>query len=170
MVNFIIAAGILACAYLAVKENKLLVSALWLALTSALVSFLMYRLGAAEVAVVELSVGAGLVTVLFVFAINIIGNESVASQSPLPRPLAWVAVIVGGLLLAWMILPSMQLERFTAVLEQQGQLAGLFRSVLWVDRSVDLLLQIVLIFSGILAVLGLIGNDDGLEGSEEKQA
>jgi uncharacterized MnhB-related membrane protein len=168
MINFLIAAGTLTCAVLAVRENRLLISALWLALTSALVSFLMYRLGAAEVAVVELSVGAGLVTVLFVFAINISGSATVVGQVPVPRPLAWVAVVMTGLLLAWMILPSMQLERFAAVLEQQGQLAGLFRSVLWKDRSVDSLLQVVLIFAGVLAVLGLIGKDDELGQKKEE--
>jgi uncharacterized MnhB-related membrane protein len=160
MIDFIIAAGLLACAFLAVRENKLLVSALWLALTSALVAWLMYRLGAAEVAVVELSVGAGLVTVLFVFAINITGGEAVEGKVPLPRPLAWIAVVLAGLLLAWMILPSMQLERFTAVLGQEGELAGMFRSVIWKDRSVDTILQVVLIFAAVLAVLGLIGKEE----------
>lgn len=160
MVDFLIAAGILVCALLAVREHRLIVSALWLALTSALVSFLMYRLGAAEVAVIELSVGAGLVTVLFVFAINIVGEETLSDQVLLPRPLAYVAVVATGLFLAWMILPAMQLERFALVLGQQGELAGLLRSVLWHDRSVDTLLQVVIIFAGVLAVLGLIGNGD----------
>lgn len=166
MINFLIGVGILVCALLAVRENRLLVSALWLALTSALVSFLMYRLGAAEVAVVELSVGAGLVTVLFVFAINIAGDESLDAKVPISRPMAWITVVVTGLLLAWMILPAMQLERFNIVLGQPGELAGLFRSVLWDDRSVDSLLQVVLIFAGVLAVLGLIGDD---QGRQEKQ-
>lgn len=160
MGNFLIGAGILVAAVYAVRENRLLVSALWLALTSALVSWLMYRLGAAEVAVVELSVGAGLVTVLFVFAINIAGDEALVKQALVPKELAWIAVVVSGLLLAWMILPSMQLDRYAAVLGQQGVIAGLFRSVLWQDRSVDVLLQVVLIFAGVLAVLGLIGNGE----------
>jgi len=166
MIDFLIGVGTLACAFLAIRENKLLVSALWLALTSALVSWLMYRLGAAEVAVVELSVGAGLVTVLFVFAINITGGEKTEDKVPLPRPLAWIAVVLSGLMLAWMILPSMQLERFSAVLGQEGELAGLFRSVIWQDRSVDSILQVVLIFSAVLAILGLIGKEHNNEPSE----
>lgn len=160
MGNFVIGAGILVAAVLAVRESRLLVSALWLALTSALVSWLMYRLGAAEVAVVELSVGAGLVTVLFVFAINIAGDEALVKRALVPRELAWIAVVISGLLLAWMILPSMQLDRYASVLGQQGVIAGLFRSVLWQDREVDVLLQVVLIFAGVLAVLGLIGSSE----------
>jgi len=53
----------------------LIASALWLAGVSALVSIMCYLLGAYAVAVIELSVGAGLVTVLFVFAISIAGEE-----------------------------------------------------------------------------------------------
>ncbi|MEJ5314789.1 MULTISPECIES: hydrogenase subunit MbhD domain-containing protein [Anaerolinea] len=157
MVDLFIGAGILFCAYKAMQENRLLVSALWLALTSALVSWMMYRVGAAEVAVVELSVGAGLVTVLFVFAINIAGDESLTRQSLVPRPLAWFAVVFSMGLLVWMIMPALQSERMRAVLEQTGVLAGLFRSVLWNDRRVDTLMQVVLFFAGALAVLGLIG-------------
>ncbi len=111
----------------------------------------------------ELSVGAGLVTVLFVFAINITGDEMLSDKVLLPRPLAYVAVAITGLMLGWMILPAMQLERFSLVLGQQGELAGLLRSVLWHGRSVDTLLQVVLIFAGVLAVLGLIGNGNSYQ-------
>ena len=52
------------CAYRALISKHLLPSALYLACVSALVSITLYLLGAYEVAVIELSVGAGLVTVL----------------------------------------------------------------------------------------------------------
>lgn len=159
MLNFFIGIGILACAFLAIRENRLLVTAMWLALTSALVSWLMYRLGAAEVAVVELSVGAGLVTVIFVFAINIAGDEALGSRALLPRPLAWVVVVLAGMLLGWMILPSLQSEFYVSMLEQTASLQGTFKQVLWHDRSVDVILQAVLIFAGVLTVLGLLTND-----------
>ena len=81
--------GIVICALGAVRSRRLLVSALWLAGCSAMVAVMMYLLGAREVAVIELSVGAGLVTVLFVFAINIAGEEIKVVRSILPRPLAW---------------------------------------------------------------------------------
>ncbi|MHB1482597.1 MAG: hydrogenase subunit MbhD domain-containing protein, partial [Bellilinea sp.] len=70
MVHVLIAVVTIVCAILAVRASRLLVSALWLAATSALVALEMYLLGAPEIAVIELSVGAGLVTILFVFAIN----------------------------------------------------------------------------------------------------
>jgi len=57
----------LGCGVQAIRAKRLLAAALWLAGVSAAVATLMYSLGAYEVAVIELSVGAGLVTVLFVF-------------------------------------------------------------------------------------------------------
>jgi uncharacterized MnhB-related membrane protein len=86
----LVAAGILVCAVLAISAKRLLVSAIWLAVTSALVALMMYMLGAAQLAVIELSVGAGLVTVLFVFAINISGEEPLNLIPVMPKPLAWV--------------------------------------------------------------------------------
>src|SRR5512133_1206204 len=101
-VHVIVVAGLLVCAVQAVRAPRLLHSALWLAGTSALTALEMYLLGAPEVAVIELSVGAGLVTVLFVFSINIAGEETIVLQPIVPRPLTWLVVgsVVG--LLAWM--------------------------------------------------------------------
>ena len=50
------------CAAMAVRARPLH-AALWLAALSALIAIVLYRLGAPEVAVIELSVGAGLITV-----------------------------------------------------------------------------------------------------------
>jgi NADH:ubiquinone oxidoreductase subunit 6 (subunit J) len=125
-------------------------SALWLAGTSALVSVLLYLLGAHEVAVIELSVGAGLVTVLFVFAINIAGEEAIQLHSTLPRVLIWLVVLAAAVLLGAMIFPG--------VARTAAQPAGAmsFATALWVDRKLDVILQVVLIFAGVLGVLGLL--------------
>ena len=69
------------CAYRAMVTQRLLICSLYLACVSASVSGILYLLGAQQVAVIELSVGAGLVTVLFVFAINIAGEETVDVRS-----------------------------------------------------------------------------------------
>jgi len=149
--HILIAAGSVVCAIQAIRVHRLLISALWLAGCSALVALLMYLMGAPEIAVIELSVGAGLVTVLFVFAINIAGEEVMAVRSLVPRPLGWVLVAASGALLTWITLPSFLP---TAVGEAQ---AG-FAKVLWQDRWLDLLLQIVLIFAGVLGVIGLLAD------------
>lgn len=149
MFDLLIVAAIFVCALMAIREERLLMSALWLAGTSALAALIMYRLGAPEVAVIELSVGAGLVTVLFVFAINIAGEDTPSLRSLVPAPLAWVVALGAVALGAWMAVPAL------------GQPASepqttAFATVLWEQRSLDVLLQVVLIIGGVLAVLGLL--------------
>ena len=144
----LLTAGAVICAVLAIYSKRLLASALWLAGASALVALILYTLGAHEVAVIELSVGAGLVTVLFVFAISIAGEEAMDARAVLPRPLAWTLVIVSSILLGWMILPSISVG--SPIVETS------FAMMLWQDRGPDVLAQIALIFAGVLGVLGLL--------------
>src|SRR5512135_544793 len=97
----------LLCAFMAFRARQLIVSALWLAGCSAILSLFMYLLGAFVVAVIELSVGAGLVTVLFVFAISISGDETIEIKSIIPRPIALVIALVSIVLLGFMTLSSL---------------------------------------------------------------
>ena len=152
MWHIIILIGILICAFQAIRSERLLVAALWLAGTSALVAIMMYLLGAYQIAVIELSVGAGLVTVLFVFAINIAGDELIPALAIIPKPLAWISVIVAVGLLGWQILPMFDLSLGTL----QG--AG-FQEMLWSGRKVDLYLQTALIFAGVLSMVALLSED-----------
>ncbi len=157
MVYVLVAVGILASAILAIASKRLLISAIWLAVTSALTALMFYLLGAVQVAVIELSVGAGLVTVLFVFAINISGEEAMDFKPVMPRPLAWglVAIAVG-----LTIYLTIQGGGLALVLKATTEAPA----VLWEDRYLDILLQIALIFSGVLGVLGLLS-----EGKPETQ-
>jgi uncharacterized MnhB-related membrane protein len=160
MFDLLCVAATLVCAWQAVRAPRLLLAALWLAGASALTALLMYRLGAPEVAVIELSVGAGLVTVLFVFAINIAGEEPpVALRSLVPKPLAALGVLCAIGLAATMVLPAL---RTPAV---AGQVVH-FPTVLWEQRGLDAVLQVVLIIGGVLAVLGLFAERRSRAGKE----
>jgi len=136
---------------MALLSRRLLVSALWLAGTSALVALILYLLGAPEVAVIELSVGAGLVTILFVFAINIAGDEPISIHHLIPRPVSWGLIAISLILLGWFIIPRV----FPAI---PGPDVAPFAKVLWDQRSLDMLLQVAIIFSGVLGVLTLLGD------------
>jgi uncharacterized MnhB-related membrane protein len=149
MFDLLIVAAIFVCALMAIREERLLISALWLAGTSAMAALIMYRLGAPEVAVIELSVGAGLVTVLFVFAINIAGEDMPSLRSLVPAPLAWILALGAIALGAWMAVPVLG---GTVTVPETAP----FATVLWEHRSLDVLLQVVLIIGGVLAVLGLL--------------
>lgn len=151
MLHVIVMVGAILCAILAIRTSRLLHAALWLAGASALVALMLYLLGAAEVAVVELSVGAGLVTVLFVFAINIAGEEAVTLKSLVPRPLALLLIVVSLVLLSLLSLPQLGIR--LAIYESKT-----FAEVLWQDRALDVLVQIILIFTGVLGLLGFIAN------------
>jgi uncharacterized MnhB-related membrane protein len=147
--HILITVGMVVCAVQAIRVKRLLTSALWLAGCSALVALFMYLIGAPEMAVIELSVGAGLVTVLFVFAINIAGEEALPVRSLIPQPAAWLGVGTAAVLLAWMTIPGFPT---TGV----GTAPPDFAQVLWGDRQLDMLLQVVFIFAGVLAVIGLL--------------
>lgn len=152
MIYTLIMIAMLMCAIQAIRSTRLLNSAIWLAVTSALVALLIYLLGAPEIAVIELSVGAGLVTVLFVFAINIAGEETPLTQSALPKPLVWGMILVAMLLLGWFTLPALNLS--LPIYTEMD-----FSDVLWHKRSLDELLQTVLIFAGVLGVIGLLSEE-----------
>src|SRR5574341_657018 len=104
LVAFLIALALLA-AIQAIRAARLMSSALWLAGVSATLSIVFYLMGAAEVAVIELSVGAGLVTVLFVFAINVAGEETLPLASVVPRGLAWLLCLAPLALVGALVLP-----------------------------------------------------------------
>jgi uncharacterized MnhB-related membrane protein len=149
MLTALLAAGAVLCALQALLSDRLLASAIWLAGVSALSAILFYLLGAREVAVVELSVGVGLVTVLFVFAINIAGDEMTRSRPMLLRLLAWLLALTAVALLGWVALPGPAVR--------SPLLEATFQTLVWDQRGLDVLLQTVLIFSGALGVLGLLG-------------
>jgi uncharacterized MnhB-related membrane protein len=158
----IVAAGILVCAILAIASKRLLVSAIWLAVTSALVALLLYMLGAPQVAVIELSVGAGLVTVLFVFAINISGEEPINMKPVIPKPLAWGMIILAVGVSAYLFIKGGSID--LALVDSYS-----IPAILWSDRYLDILLQIGFIFCGVLGVLGLLSEGKPQINEEEEE-
>ncbi len=149
--HIILTIGILISAIQAIRVKRLLVTALWLASTSALTSIMLYLLGGYRIAVIELSVGAGLVTVLFVFAINIAGEEPIPSISIIPRPLAGFFVFIAIVIMAWQIIPSSIFQ-----VELNTKIGVGFLQAIWLDRQIDLYLQIVFIFAGVLSMVSLL--------------
>ena len=140
--------GAVMFAYRAMISKHLLPATLYLACVSALVTVTLYMLGAFEVAVIELSVGAGLVTVLLVYALSVIGEDSFDPASIIPKPLAFLLVAVIALLMGWMAYPL--------VIQPAANGEVLLAEVLWKQRVLDVWVQIGLIFSGVIGVLGLL--------------
>ncbi len=160
MILGLLMVGIVTCSILAVSAKRLLSSAIWLAGVSALSATLFYLLNAREVAVIELSVGVGLVTVLFVFAISLAGDESMDAKSLVPRVLAWILALGAVVLLGWMALPEVRTAQKITELTSTD--------ILWKQRGLDLIVQVVLIFAGVLSVLGLLSEPARPSGGKSK--
>ena len=147
----------LGCGIQAMRAKRLLAAALWLAGVSAAVATLMYSLGAYEVAVIELSVGAGLVTVLFVFAIALAGEEAMTAPVIVPRLLV-LALVLGLLVVLGLGFREQLPVASNQLLPAKGQPAEAndFAAALWQERGLDMLVQVGLIFAGVMGVLGLL--------------
>jgi uncharacterized MnhB-related membrane protein len=146
------------CAYRAMISKHLLPSTLYLACVSALTTVTLYLLGAYEVAVIELSVGAGLVTVLLVYALSVVGDDVFDPTSIIPKPLAFLLVAGIGGLVVWMAYPI--------VIRPNVYGDVLLAHVLWEHRALDVWVQVALIFSGVMGVLGLLSEKVHPQGQE----
>jgi uncharacterized MnhB-related membrane protein len=140
--------GAVFCGYRAIVAKRILSATIYLACVSALVSVVIYLLGAAQVAVMELSVGAGLVTVLLVYALSVVGDDALDPASVIPKPLAFGVVALAVVLLGAMAYPAIQINL------EQG--SATLAEALWQNRVLDVWIQIALIFSGVMGVLGLL--------------
>ncbi|MCB9419540.1 MAG: NADH-quinone oxidoreductase subunit J [Ardenticatenaceae bacterium] len=148
MLDLLLILTMLVFAVQAIRARRLIPAALWLAGISALLAIFFYRLGAPYVAAIELSVGAGLVTVLFVFAISVAGEEIAVARPHVPQPLAWGLALVSIILLGWLAWPLVGWGG--------GVIERPLPELLWQQRGMDMLVQLVLIFAGVLGLLGLL--------------
>lgn len=130
----------------AIHVTRLLDSVLWLAALSVLVSILLYSIGAWQMAVIELSIGAGLATVLLIFAITMVG-ERVCGETAFSGPVLFFSFTI-ILLVVTLTLPPSQPPTDASSAD--------LNAVLWHDRGLDVIGQVGLIFAGILGVLGLL--------------
>jgi len=140
--------------------QRLLSSILFLACVSALVSVVLFLLGAQQVAVVELSVGAGLVTVLLVYALSVVGDDARDQISVISKPVALGLValdlLLAGVLVFPLVEPSLNVSSFSLAV------------VLWQQRVLDVWIQIALIFSGVMGVLGLLSENAGVGAKKDE--
>ena len=158
---FLLLSGAVFCAYRATVSKRILSSTIYLACISALTSVVIFMLGATQVAVMELSVGAGLVTVLMVYALSVVGEDALDTISVIPKPLAFGLIGAVTVLLGWMVYPAVQLAIVTGDVD--------LASVLWQSRVLDVWIQIVLIFSGVMGVLGLLSERTPGHGEEVRK-
>ena len=149
-INTILLVMMVGFAGLAVFLKDLVRAALSLAFMSALLAVLLYRMNSPYAAVFELSVVAGLITVLFVSTIALTRENE---EGPASWPLY---VFVLGLLLFGLIDLSVMKALFGSVPAGDGNAAKSFGDTLWGVRAMDMVGQIAVIFGGVFGVLALL--------------
>ncbi len=145
-------------AWSAIMTNLLLRAALFLALTSALLSMLMFQMGAPLAAVFELTVCGGLILVLFVSVIamtkRLQEEEKAAHRNARIERFKYlpIVLILGGIAVWFMYIPlDFPAPGFEAIPDP--------RTILWHLRRLDLFGQIVALIAGVFGVLVLFKGD-----------
>ena len=169
MMIFLCVAMVLAAVW-AVTAGDLLMSAIALALTSAVLACIIYAMGMPLAAVFELSVCAGLITVVFVSAISLTRADSEHSpekkaQVRMSRRLGgvWLALIMLAVVAGFYFLPK------STILPLQNADNETVTRVMWDLRRFDLVGQIAAILTGIFGVVVLFKAREtrGAKGGEE---
>ena len=143
--------GLVVFSALAILFKDLLRSAISLALASLLLGIIFFRMNAPYAGVFEISVVAGLITVLFVLTIALTKTGEEVRESRLVKwafPLVFIAFIVVDALVMKSLLG--QVPALAA-----GAESGSFGEVLWRARTYDLVGQIAVILAGVFSVLAL---------------
>jgi NADH:ubiquinone oxidoreductase subunit 6 (subunit J) len=135
----------------AVIVRDLLRAAICLAVASLLLGIIFFRMNAPYIGAFEISVVAGLITVLFIVTIALTKTGGDVRES---KAAAWIFPLffVVFLVLDFFIMRGLigKIPALGAAPEEGG-----FGDVLWKARTFDLVGQIGIIFAGVLAVLAL---------------
>lgn len=154
--------GLVVFAVLAVMVRNLLKAAIALAITSVVLTAVMFMMKSPLAAVFELSVCAGLITVVFISAISMtrVSTDEEINEKRKERfkrfrylPLILAAVFIAGLCLAWR---HIDFSRFISSPVTQTSV----QEVLWKTRQIDILGQIVIILAGVFGVVVLFKERD----------
>jgi len=159
--NLLLLFLLLFCAMWAVMAAELLHGAIWLALTSVVLSILMFQLNSPLAAVFELSVCAGLITVVFVSTISLTRRlnreEELKYAAQRMKRFVWLPLVV----LAGAALLYFSLEPHAIPTAPLVGGNSEVRTVLWGLRRYDLLGQMLVILAGVFAVVVLFKPGEG---------
>ena len=145
---------LVAAALWTVMTRSLLRCAIGLALTSAVLTLMIFRMNASLAAVFELSVCAGLIPVLFISVISL--TQAMTPKETIDHMKARLARFWGLPLVIIVLGAALGLisMKFQAKLPL-GEVETDPRIVLWHLRQFDLLGQIIILFTGVFGVVVL---------------
>lgn len=146
----------LACAMF----RSMLKSAISLAAISALLAVIFFCFNCTWAAIFELSVCAGLVTVVFVSAISLTtpnrrDPDKAAEHSKRFSALPFILIFSGMAAIAIMLITGFTITPAESIVAGQS-----FKDILWNTRQADILGQIIIILAGAFAVVILFKESD----------
>ncbi|OGD15108.1 MAG: hypothetical protein A2W20_03680 [Candidatus Aminicenantes bacterium RBG_16_66_30] len=148
--------GLVLFSVLAILLRDLLKSAISLAAASLLLGIIFFRMNAPYAGVFEISVVAGLITVLFILTIALTKAGDEVRES---RAANWVFPLF---FIAFIIIDALVMKGLLRKIPAlaSGAETGTFGDVLWKGRTFDLVGQIAVILAGVFAVLALFRKRD----------
>jgi NADH-quinone oxidoreductase subunit J len=153
-VTFALLLALLALVVLVALARDLLRAAVALALASVVLSILLFIKGAWMAAFFELSVCAGLITVLFVSTLSLTRDSDQHQESKFtPSPAFFAAILV--LFLATAAFLMRHLAGLVLPAKASGLAELAFGDTFWGTRATDILGQVALLMTGVFAILAL---------------
>ncbi len=148
--------GLVLFSVLAILLRDLLKSAISLAAASLFLGIIFFRMNAPYAGVFEISVVAGLITVLFILTIALTEAGGEVRES---RTVNWVFPLF---FVAFIIIDALVMKGLLRKIPAlaSGAETGTFGDVLWKGRTFDLVGQIAVILAGVFAVLALFRKRD----------
>jgi NADH-quinone oxidoreductase subunit J len=153
-INIILIAGLVMAAVWTVMTTRLLRSVIGLAVTSVILTIIMFKLDSPLAAVFELSVCAGLISAIFISCIGLtqrLTEEQLAVRRKKRLPKFWLLPII-------LVLVGVALYHLHIPVDFHLQAAPTendVRNIMWNLRHLDLLGQIVILLAGAFGVVAL---------------
>ncbi|HNT29789.1 MAG TPA: NADH-quinone oxidoreductase subunit J [bacterium] len=131
----------------AILSRSLLPAAIFLAFSSIVASVIFFLMQAMWVGIFEITIVAGLITVLFISAISLTKDLKEEVESDTPLYLFWPVFISFVFFVIWGV---------SSLAMPEGSFAHLgpdtFKQVLWGERKADIIGQIAIILVGIFGI------------------
>jgi len=145
---------LLLCAIYTVLAKSLLKMAMGLAVTSVILTIIIYTMNSPFAAVFELSICAGLITVVFVSVISLTepGSPKEQERGESQHYARYLPMVVLSLIIAWVLASSLGDSSFPVF---RGLQRINFREALWELRRTDILGLLAMMFAGIYGVIVL---------------
>ncbi|MCM8815673.1 MAG: hypothetical protein NC931_06835, partial [Candidatus Omnitrophica bacterium] len=148
--TYFLLAGVLVFAALAIFLKDMLRAVICLLISSVFLGIVFFILRAPYAGVFEISVVAGLIMVLFILTISLTGGQA-DFEPPVSVPIFVVLFLIFSYLALSGIFKSQAAIGVAVAVDQQFR----FGEVLWINRTLDMIGQIGVIFAGVFVVLSI---------------